>query len=420
MSTLFRSAQFARARLALALTAVAALAGLGTAVAPAAAAPASFFGISPQTEMGSKDYAKMSAGKIGTLRVAIPWSVVDSTAPAGGYDWSFPDSIIAEAARHNITVLPVLYATPGWVAKGIDHQSCSSDCFLYAPRSKAARGAWQKFVGAAVDRYGPGGNFWEGGAPTPAPTPPPTGPGGPPPPPPCLIPLLCRAGASAPVADAKAARAEVCGCKERPIRVWQIWNEQNSSSFYKPKPNTRDYAALLKSAAGAIRPRDRQARIILGGMPELAGVKGVIPGSRYLTSLYRVKKVEKSFDGVSSHPYAAQLGGVRKQVMLLRRSMKRAHDAKASMWVTEIGWGSEEGGNPLNRGVAGQAESLSSAYSWFLANRGKLHVKTVVWFTWQDSSSGTVCQWCGRAGLFDQGFSPKPSWNALTKLTGGS
>ena len=155
-------------------------------------------------------------------------------------------------------------------------------------------------------------------------------------------------------------------------------------------------------------------------MAELAGVKGVTPASRYLSQLYRVKGVEKSFDGVSSHPYAAQLGGVRKQVTLLRRAMKRAHDCSASMWVTEIGWGSEEGGNPLNRGLAGQAESLSKAYKYFLAKRGKLHLKVVVWFTWQDSSSGSVCQWCGRAGLFDSGFSPKPSWTALTRFTGGS
>ena len=232
---------------------LAAIAAMAASAAPATAAPASFFGISPQTELG-KDYARMDAGGIGTLRIAIPWSVVDSTAPAGGYDWSFPDSIIAEAARNNVSVLPVLYATPGWVAKGPDRSSCSSDCFLHAPRSKAARNAWQQFVGAAVERYGPNGNFWEAGAPTPSPTP--TEPGEPPPaPPPCLIPLLCRDGAAAALASPRAARAEVCGCKPRPIRAWQIWNEQNSSSFYKPKPNPRDYASLLRAASKACSRR---------------------------------------------------------------------------------------------------------------------------------------------------------------------
>ena len=84
---------------------------------------------------------------------------------------------------------------------------------------------------------------------------------------------------------------------------------------------------------------------------------------------------------------------------LLRREMQRAHDSSASMWVTEIGWGSEEGGNPLNRGSAGQASSLSQAYSWFLKKRGRLHLKVVVWFTWQDSRQAPSASGAGAPAL---------------------
>ena len=54
---------------------------------------------------------------------------------------------------------------------------------------------------------------------------------------------------------------------ELPIRDWQLWNEQNSPSFWKPKPNVKAYAKLLDAAHDAIkRERPRCRRSMLGGM----------------------------------------------------------------------------------------------------------------------------------------------------------
>ena len=130
---------------------------------------------------------------------------------------------------------------------------------IYAPKSKPALAAWETFVGEAVDRYGPDGEFW----------------------------------------------AEHPEVPEDPIDAWQIWNEQNSKSFYPPKPNPKGYAKLLTAAARRSARATRRADVVLGGMPELAGSRKAIPGSEYLAELYNVKGAKKNFDGVAPHPYGA-------------------------------------------------------------------------------------------------------------------
>ena len=299
------STQIGRVRGAASILA-AAIAVCAAFASPAAAKkpPPSFFGISPQTEVTATDYARMSQANFGTLRIAIPWSVADPVAPAGDYDWSASDRIVAGAAAHGIVVQPVLYATPEWVAEGLDGYECGvTSCFLHGPRSEAARSAFSEFAAAAVARYGPAGELWR-----------------------------------------------VCGCAARPIRVWQVWNEQNSGSFYLPKPSPEIYGKLLVAAAGAIRSIDREAEVILGGMAELAGVPKVIPAHEFLERLYEVDRAKASFDGVASHPYGSSLRGVARQVRLLRRVMVASRDRRTGLYVTEIGWSSEEGGNWLNLG----------------------------------------------------------------------
>ena len=107
------------------------------------------------------------------------------------------------------------------------------------------------------------------------------------------------------------------------------------------------------------------------------------------------------------------------QVELFRKEMKQADDAATSLWVTEIGWGSANGGNPLNRGLSGQAERLKQAFKYFSKNRNKLKLATVTWFSWMDSKT-SICEWCSKSGLFKTGLKEKPAWRAFTKFSGGS
>jgi len=357
---------------------VAALAMLtvGVGTSAAAKAPATFYGVVPQTSLGAKDFERMNSGNVGTLRTILNWGSVDLSSAADDNNWSGFDAIVTEAARNGIEVQPFIFGTPSWVAKGLDGANCSGDeCGLYAPKSPAALDAFKAFVGDAVDRYGPNGEFW----------------------------------------------TENPSVPKDPIQVWQILNEQNSKSFYLPKPDPKSYAKVLAAANEAIDARDPSAEIVLGGMPELAGVGAskAIKGSKYLQKLYKVGGVKDSFDAVAPHPYGATVGKVAEQVELYRKVMKKAHDSNADMFVTEVGAGSAKGGTSLNRGKKGQAKLLKDVYKYFAKQRNKLNVEVVDWFSWQDSTT-SICSWCKTSGLLTASGQAKPSYKAFTKLTGGS
>ena len=183
---------------------------------------------------------------------------------------------------------------PHWVVEGLDGRSCGpAKCALFAPSKAAALDAWTVFVRDAVARYGPNGAFW-------------------------------------------AANPDL---PQVPITAWQIWNEQNSKSFYLPRPNVGKYLKLLQAANAAVKSVDPNAEVVLGGMAELAGSKKAVPGPEYLQSLYRRKGAKNHFDGVAPHPTGRKLKGVKQQVNEFRKAMKRGGDAGADLWVTEIGVG---------------------------------------------------------------------------------
>ncbi len=347
---------------------------MGAATSSAATAPPSFFGVVPQTPLDAGDFARMGKGKVGSVRTIVNWSVIDPTSAPGDSNWSSVDPIVLEAAKNGVEILPFIYGTPTWVAKDLDNQRCNGNkCVIFAPKKAEALDAWKTFIGEIVDRYGPTGEFWNQHQDVP----------------------------------------------KTPFENYQIWNEQNSESFYRPEPKPKAYAKLLSNAAEAIRTRDATAEIVLGGMAELAGSRKAIVGSKYLADLYKVSGANDDFDGVAPHPYGGTVDRVAEQVEKYRKVMKKAGDKGADMFVTEIGAGSAKGGSSLNRGKSGQAKTLKDLFKYFLKKRNSFNVQQVDWFSWQDSTV-SICDWCKSSGLLTKTDKAKPSYKAFTKLTGGS
>jgi hypothetical protein len=346
---------------------------MGAATSSAAKAPPEFFGVVPQTPTGASDFSRMAEGKVGSVRVILNWATIDPTAAAGDNNFAAFDALMTDAANNDIDLLPFIYGTPEWVANGLDGRNCSaSKCVIFAPKSAEAIDAFKTFTGEVVDRYGPNGTFWTDNPSLP----------------------------------------------KNPIEVYQILNEQNSETFFAPKPNAKQYAKILAAAADAIRSRDASAEIVLGGMPELSGSRKAIVGSKYLTQLYKVSGVEANFDAVAPHPYGATVAKVASQVEKYRKIMKQSGDSKADMYVTEVGAGSAKGGSSLNRGKDGQADLLTDIYKYFLKKRNSFNVQEVDWFSWQDSTV-SICDWCKTSGLLTKTGKAKPSYKAFTKLSGG-
>ncbi len=360
-----------------ALAAAALVVALAAAVAAPradAALPSGYYGVVPQTALTSTDFERMGQGNVGSVRLLFSWSSVDPSSEPDDYNWSVIDQSVGDAAQNGVEVLPFLFGTPQWVATELDGHACGeAECATFAPSSPAALDAWRDWVQAVAERYGPGGEFWTENP---------------------QIPML-------------------------PIRNYQIWNEQNSREFFAPKESPTGYAAMLDAASGVIRTADPGAQVILGGMAQLAGSSKATKATKYLRSFYKVNGVEANFDGIAVHPYGSSVSKVANQVEAFRKVAKRAGDRGAGTWITELGWGSAKGGNPLNRGKKGQAQRLKESFKYFKQQRKKLKIQTIQWFSWRDSSI-KICDWCAKSGLFSKSLKAKPSFKAFTKFTGGS
>lgn len=340
--------------------------------------PREFYGVVSQGDLQAPDFERMGAGRIGTVRLTLPWSEVDPSPLPRDYEWERFDVLVEGAARHGVSVLPTFYSIPRWVSTV---ERCegpvNGPCAITPPRSEVGLRAWGEFVSASVERYGPGGSFWE------------------------LHPEI----------------------PALPIRVWQVWNEPNSPGFYQPRPDVAGYARLLGAAAESIRAEDPSAEILLAGMFRypLRGEKGGMRATDFLAQLYERPGAAADFDGVAVHPYAARLSGVKKALNRLLRVMRTAGDTGAGLWITEIGWASGGRPNPLNRGPEGQAARLAQSFRWLSANRAALGLRLIAWYAWRDTPvAETRCAWCAKSGLFRAAeLRAKPAWEQLMQFTGG-
>ena len=352
-------------------TAIIALAAALLAPAAAQALPRGFFGIVPQTTIGREDTARMRAGGLETMRVSLAWSGIEGS-PRGGYDWAGFDAIVATAAEGGIEVLPFLYSTPHWV---------SGDWRRLPVDNARGRQGWAQFVRAAVERYGRGGEFWREHGP--------------------------RSDEPLP---------------QLPIRAWQIWNEENFFYFAKPASPQR-YARLLSLSYRAVHRADPRAEVVIGGLfgDPGAGPPRALDATDFLDQLYRVHRVKATFDAVALHPYAADTADLRELVEGVRGTMLRHGDRRSGLYLTELGWGSQNDPEVVSFevGLHGQARELRNAYRYLLGNRHRLGLRQIDWFSWKDARGS--CAFCDSVGLFRSGprFKPKPAWHALVAATHG-
>jgi hypothetical protein len=341
--------------------------------------PAGFFGIAPQTPLSDADVAYMKAGRISSIRLPIDWATVQPTA-RGGYDWSSVDPTVEVAARNGLTILPFLYGTPRWIS----------------PRPTAlpidgahARRAWTAFVEAAVTRYGPEGEFWA---------------------------LHSR--------EAAAINYVPAIPRPLPIRTWQVWNEANFFYFAYPVSPGR-YARLLKLTHDAAKAIDPGAKIVLSGLfgnPDPGGKRGM-DATAFLNALYRSPGIKADFDAAALHPYAFHVEDLEALTSEIRAVMVENHDAGAGLYITEMGWGSQNDPNVVafEQGLHGQARELRSAYRYLIRNQHRFNLRGVYWYSWKDAPEYSECHFCDSVGLFRAGtrFRPKPAWRAFVSLTGG-
>ncbi|HWT90963.1 MAG TPA: beta-galactosidase [Solirubrobacterales bacterium] len=356
------------------------LGGQTGAAKPQSKLPKGFFGIVPQTGIGEEDLRYMRAGGIESIRLSLPWGMIQPRA-RGPYDWSGFDSQMEMVTRAGLRVLPSIGSPPRWAT--------AKETTLPVGTAKV-RKEWARFLRAAVARYGPGGDFWDEHA---------TGGIGPgptyEPEPPIRRPI--------------------------PIREWQLWNESNFFYFAYPVSPTQ-YAKLVTISSKAIKSVDPSSKVVLAGLfaePTAKGKKGM-PATTYLQRLYDIPGFKTRFDGIDLHPYAIDYQDLERMIEEFVAVARENRD-RPGLYLTELGWGSENNFEEVafEQGIRGQVKQLRGSYRYLMANARRLNIKSTYWFSWKDLPDS--CTFCDSVGLFRAGlkFKPKPAWYAFVALTGG-
>ncbi len=237
------------------------------------------------------------------------------------------DRIVGAAARQRLSLLPVVLYSPAWA-------TASGSGPTSSPPSPPAYAA---FLRALVGRYGPHGSFWSSHPSIPA----------------------------------------------VPIRMWQIWNEPDFTRYWSMQPFAPSYVRLLAAAHAAIKQTDPGAQVVLAGFPEFSW--------EYLAQVYRVPGARKLFDVVAVHPYTAHPQGVIVILQRVRTVMDQFGDAAKPLFATEITWPSSQGKAPPQFGVGTtetmQAQLLGQVMPLLEANRAKLGLTGIYWYTWMGDES---------------------------------
>ena len=169
--------------------------------------------------------------------------------------------------------------------------------------------------------------------------------------------------------------------KGRNVR-YEIWNEPDNEHFWKPSPDPREYAILLREAAAAIRRADPTALISSGG---------TIGFNLPFISSFVVAGSVRDLNAIAVHPYR-KTGPetIAPEFVIVRDLITRALGPNVALWDTEWGYSSAEA-LPDNGRVDGHGEAWRTRQA-VLAVREALTTWTLgiplaVWYDLRDDGT---------------------------------
>jgi polysaccharide biosynthesis protein PslG len=188
------------------------------------------------------------------------------------------------------------------------------------------------------------------------------------------------------------------------VHAWEIWNEENGSTFWQPHPDPAIYTVMLAAAYQAIKKADSRAMVILGGMATF-GDDGVNYNARTFLAAIYAGGGRHYFDAVGFHPYVfpdmpGNADGNNWQQMFattpsLRSIMMENGDKNKRIWMTEMSYPNFPGNPALTEqnqaATVRQAYQLQATYSW---------AGPLFWYTYQDGGNDSTNQedWFGLVG----------------------
>lgn len=199
------------------------------------------------------------------------------------------------------------------------------------------------------------------------------------------------------------------------VAAWQVWNEPNIPSFWRPHEDAAGYGRLLQASFQALKSAAPQKPVVIGGMAyysQMPVKKGLMLEELGKNGAFNLGAV------VAYHPYSEFPEGdnPREQDFIARTSMGNTRLRTAGVkqiWATEWGWSSYAGPKEMQAliGESGQADFLLRR----LALMSTQDFDKVFLFALSDLDS--------RASVRDQSYGlltrdamPKPSYLALERF----
>jgi hypothetical protein len=302
----------------------------------------------------SQELHRIARTGVRSVRWTVAWSVLQpyrswddvpgarraEFTDVGGVptDFTAADRFIAAAVQAGLTPLPVVIDSAPWAAE--------NPYVEFSPPTDLS--SFGTFTHMLAARYGARGSFWD------------------------EHPKLPR----------------------RPVRRWQIWNEEAGLDGFTPSSwwwmqTQRDtlavYVGLLEAARQGLEAADPGAELVLGGLWGKSWIA--------LEQLYDAG-AGHLFDAVAIHPYTLRVRNVTRILAAARAVMKRHGDRDKPLYVTELSWPSAVGriASPLEFSVTerGQARNVAAGFRRLARARHRLRLRAVYWYAWiRDEGSGT-------------------------------
>lgn len=183
------------------------------------------------------------------------------------------------------------------------------------------------------------------------------------------------------------------------VRHYEIWNEPNASTFWRPRPNPGDYAKLLGAAYKSCKDADPGATVL-----------GCSTSGTDLDFIGRVLDAGSGrfMDAVSFHPYCAPLPPEKKLPQDISK-LKSLAPGKP-LWISEFGY-------PTHTAEAGVDEETQANYlvRAFLLSRASPSIERVSWYDFQNDGEDRADAE-HNFGLVRKDLTPKPSFGAFKTM----
>lgn len=352
------------------LTLLVSLALLLAAASPAAAGP----GIGYASDLETRWDQHMTVPALGAdaaglgfdvQGVAVDWEMVQRGNTKGGFDWAHYDKLRDELAPRGIRPVFRVMFTPLWAAD-LDEWSrfCGGtktwrDCGYRLPPARNRMADWTEFVAALMERYAD----W------------------------------------------------------RPLAV-VVWNEANSSRYWKTGPDPSRYLDLLRATKAGVTAAGSTAPVTTGLSP--ARDSQTTRAELFLHDLYNLGASD-AIDGIGTNLYASTNLDVDhqdnwfNQYLWWLRYVKWVHSADEPIWITESGYYTKT----ASGAPACQSSWVTEDFQADQLVRAIRHVRTMddiasfLIHRPRDTGQPASCNPEHHFGLVRADGSRKPAWTAI-------